>query len=287
MTLLRLQVFVFLAERLNITKVAQALHVSQPAISRQLRLLQEEYNLTLFHRNGRGLELTADGKTFLKKVESIIAQVDRLKKNNSGEGSAERSKLLTIIGTDGPCTMFLPAIVAKFKKRHPEVQIDLHADTIARVENMIVKGDAEIGVTTSRPRSRRVACEPYMTQKLVFIVSVRHPMARKGSMTLADLATVPLLIHGAAGRVSTTEFLLNILSERGNKFNIALRCDTPDAIRNAVRARMGVGIMLAYPVSSQRELFSPAASGGAQRCRARRRSLAPSQLRCQAGSGTY
>jgi len=243
MTLLRLQVFVSLAEQPNITKVAQALHVSQPAISRQLRLLQEEYNLTLFHRNGRGLELTADGKTFLKKVESITAQVERLKKNHSGEVGAERSKLLTIIGTHGPCTMFLPAIVAKFRKRHPEVQIDLRADTIARVEDMIVKGEAEIGVTTSRPRSRSVAYEPYMTHKLVFIVSVRHPMARKGSMTVADLATVPLLIHAGAGLVSTTEYLLKKLSERGNKFNIALRCDTPDAIRNAVRARMGVGIM--------------------------------------------
>jgi len=169
MTLRRLQLFVAAAKGLTLTKVSHALHVSQPAISRQLRLLQEEYNLTLFHRNGRGLELTADGKTFLKKIESIIAQVEQLKKNHSGEVGAERSKLLTIIGTHGPCAMFLPAIVAKFRKRHPEVQIELRADTIARVEDMIVKGEAEIGVTTSRPRSRRVACEPYMTQKLVFI----------------------------------------------------------------------------------------------------------------------
>ena len=243
MTLLRLQVFVSLAEQLNITKVSQALHVSQPAISRQLRLLQEEFEVILFRRNGRGLELTADGKAFLRKVESITAQIERLKKTRSGAVGAERSKLLTIIGTHGPCAMFLPAIVAKFKKRHPEVHIDLRADTIARVEDMIVKGEAEIGVTTSRPHSRRVACEPYMTQKLVFIVPARHPMARKGSITLADLATVPLVIRAGDGLVSTTESLLKKLGEGGTKFNIALRCDTPDAIRNAVRARMGVGVM--------------------------------------------
>lgn len=71
----RLQLFVALAEQPNITKIAQALRVSQPALSRQMRLLQEEIDVILFRRNGRGLELTPDGKTFFRKVESITAQI--------------------------------------------------------------------------------------------------------------------------------------------------------------------------------------------------------------------
>lgn len=246
----RLQLFVALAEQPNITKIAQALRVSQPALSRQMKLLQEEIDVILFRRNGRGLELTPDGKTFFKKVESITAQIEELKKKPSGELAAVRSKHLTIVGTHAPCAILLPAVIAKYKQRHPEAQIDLRADIIARIEEMILEGEAELAVTTSRPFSQRIACESYMTQELVLIVSARHPIARKRFTTVADLETVPLIIRGGNGLVSTTETLLKKLGASGHTFKIALRCDSPDAIRTSVRRGMGVGIMYRDQVKS-------------------------------------
>jgi DNA-binding transcriptional LysR family regulator len=114
----------------NVSRASRALHISQPAVSKQIMLLEKEYNAKLFTRGGRGVELTERGKVFLRDVRRLIKQYEKLKEKFGAITSESSVQALTVGGSYSPSVSFLPSLLAGFEKSHPNVRLNLRTDNI-------------------------------------------------------------------------------------------------------------------------------------------------------------
>ncbi len=245
MTLQQLRTFAAVARHLNLRKAAAELHISQPSVSARLRLLEEEFGKKFYTKSGRGIELTEKGRLFLKDAEAALLQVDRLREKfvDNRFGETETGSL-AVGGTYGPSAILLPSVLAVFKRKHPKVQINLLTASGRNIETKVVEGDVDIAVVSSVDPPPRFNSEPYGTMKSVAFVASDHPIAKKKELSLNDLRKTPLIIRGGRpGIRSITEIVLDQLSDLGFKPNIAMRCDSSDALKMAVKKKLGVGIL--------------------------------------------
>jgi DNA-binding transcriptional LysR family regulator len=244
MTLHQFQIFAAIAKYGNLTRASQEVRTSQPAMSHQMKQLQGFYGVKLYSRTARGIELTDEGRALLLGVRAVLEQVDRLKTIFSKPIQTQQVKVLKIAGTYAASVSLLPALIARFRKLHPRIEIDHKVASLSEIERVILRGDAEIGLSASSPKSSRLAVEAYRIERLVFLVANNHWLARKKVVSLQELQTVPLVIPGASNGPGAIEKQLRALEEaEGLKFNVALRCEAPQAAKEAIAKKVGLGII--------------------------------------------
>src|SRR3970040_1417586 len=137
MTLDRFKVFAAAARYRSVTRAAEELHITQPAVTKQLKALERDYNANLYRRNGRGIELTEAGQVFLGKVKTILRNYDSLTETSKSNGSAAKVETLTVGGSYSPSAVLLPSLLAHFKKSHPQVDLNLRTDNRRNIERLI------------------------------------------------------------------------------------------------------------------------------------------------------
>jgi DNA-binding transcriptional LysR family regulator len=235
--------FATVASHLNITKAAQELRMSQPSLSKLLKGLEENYKITLFTRTGKGIQLTDDGVDFLKHVEPILEQFQILEERFSKNSHSKRAAPLRVGGTYALSSSILPSLLAVFKRRHPEVEVVLRSNTGVILEQMILKGQLDLVLTSVLPRSPELTAEFCVPLKLVAFAAKGYPIADRKKLNVADLAKVPLIIRDGGNRHGMTESSLLELRSSGYRPNIVMRCESPEAIKTAVSKKLGVGIL--------------------------------------------
>ncbi|MBI4525093.1 MAG: LysR family transcriptional regulator [Deltaproteobacteria bacterium] len=244
MTYKQLLAFATVAKHFSVARAAAELGVSQPSISKHLRLLEEAHKAKLFYRgNGSGIDLTDTGQAVLHHVHAILSRLEKLEQRFNLGFSAARSGSLTVAGTYAPSAVLLPRVLASFKQHHPDVEVSLRTHFGKEIEEKVLQGKVDIAVVNRKPHSRRIAVEPYGAQRLVAFAAANDPIARKRKLTLHELAAAPLIIRGEKRVTSTTEEVLRQLRDHGLRLKIAMRCDSSEAVKAAVRERLGVGIL--------------------------------------------
>jgi DNA-binding transcriptional LysR family regulator len=243
MTIKQLRIFSATARYGNLTKASHELRISQPAVSKQLKLLEEEYRTKLFIRVGRGVELTDAGRAFLHNADAILTPLERLKKDLSFSQPISKNEPLAIGGSHGASAVFLPSVLGTFRKSHPDVSVILRTNRSRALENLLLKSRLEIALISQPPRSSFLKAEPYRRQKLVAFVPMKHPLAKKRQLSAPELFRYPLVLNGGGReRISTSEKFLTEIPG-GSKPNVVMRCESPLAVKTAVRNGMGVGIL--------------------------------------------
>jgi DNA-binding transcriptional LysR family regulator len=240
--------FAAVAKIQNISRAAAELHVTQASISHQLKRLQNEYKTKLYVKNGRGIVLTPTGLTFLKHVQTILNQVRELDHDFKVNRATEKSRSLTVGGTFAPSASLLPQALAPFKKSHPQIQLNLRTDNRMAIERMVLNSDVEIGVINQPARSPGLVSEPFRREKIAAFAPPNHPLTRKQKLSFRDLMGNPLIIRDAMGGVGSTERMLRQY-EPNLRPNIVLRCQSPDAVKTAVRKKMGIGLLFESTVA--------------------------------------
>jgi LysR family transcriptional regulator, transcriptional activator of the cysJI operon len=243
MTLRQFTAFATVANHLNITKAAQELRMSQPSLSKLLKGLEENYKITLFTRTGKGIELTNEGVEFLKHVEPILERVQILEERFSKRSKSKPATPLRVGGTYTLSSSILPSLLAVFKRRHPEVEVVLRSNTAVILEQMILKGQLDLVLTSILPRSPELTAEFCVPLKLVAFAAKGYPIPNKKQLNVADLEKVPLIIRDDGNRHGSTESSLLELRSSGYRLNIVMRCESPEAIKTAVSKKLGVGIL--------------------------------------------
>ncbi|HEY2988940.1 MAG TPA: LysR substrate-binding domain-containing protein, partial [Candidatus Binatia bacterium] len=119
------------------------------------------------------------------------------------------------------------------------------------IERLLLASEIEVGLVAGHPPSDLVVAEPYGKYKMVAIAPKNHPLAKKSAVTASELAGMPLVIRGDPSRKSTTENLLTGGLVQGLKLNIAIRCESPEAVKIAVREGMGIGILYEDAVKAE------------------------------------
>lgn len=252
MTLHQLKIFSSIAKFLNVTKASAELHISQPSVSQQVKLLQEEYGAKLYRKIGRGIQLTDEGRVFLKEIEPILIQVDLLKKKF---GISLKQGSLTIGGSHSPSASFLPLLVSVFNETHPDTRLVFRTHNSDVLERMVADSEVEIAVVTNRSDSPYLLYEPCREEELVFFASPEHALAKQKSLTLPELANAPLVVF-KKGRLRAFEAVLHQIEKRGLTWNAVMYCESSDALKAAVKAKMGLGIIyrdLVQPGINRRE----------------------------------
>src|SRR5262250_1045696 len=153
MTFRQFVAFAEVAKQLNITKAAQALRMSQPSLSKHLKSLEEDYKIKLFTRYAKGIKLTDEGQEFIRDIEPILAQLQKVNQRYLNGVAEKKHERLKIGGTYGPSSRILPFLLSVFKKKFPHVDVVLRSNSNAIIHNSIITGELEIAVTSRKPSS--------------------------------------------------------------------------------------------------------------------------------------
>jgi len=239
----QLHTFLAVAKYLSLHEVSSELHLTQSGISKQLAVLQRDIGTRLYKRNGKGIELTEAGRLLLIKITPAVKQLEDVLETFRRKLPQEKEPVVvSLAGAFSIAANVLPSIIARFEKTHPGVTVNCHTGTSQQIEQLISEGRAEIGVNTYRPLSADIACEPFRVQSLVFFVNSSHPLATRRHITLLDVLACPLVIRSMMGGPTWTHDILEQLSERGFKYKVALECNGPLQVKEAVARNIGVGL---------------------------------------------
>lgn len=242
MTLHQLRIFATAAKHLSVTKAGRELHISQPSTSQQLQLLQEECGVRLYKRIVGGIKLTREGRLFLSEAEPILLQVEKLKRKFSLNLRESEARSLTVGGSHGPSASFLPRLASIFRETHPNARLILRTDNSLVMEQLVQNSDVEVAVITNPSASPWLIYQPCRQEELVFFGSSKHPWAKRQWLSPAELAHIPLVVF-KKGKIGGVAKILNQIEERGFHLTIVMQCETAEAVKAAVKTRMGLGIL--------------------------------------------
>jgi LysR family carnitine catabolism transcriptional activator len=243
MLLEHLRSFYAVANHLGLREASSELHLTQSAVSKRLKSLQDALGVKLYTRNSTGIELTEAGRLALNKIAIILKQVDDLRETFRRKLPPEQQPVVfTVAGAFSLGAEFLPALIARFEKTHAGVTVNCHTGSSEQVQQMIREGRAEIGLSTYPPLTADTVSEPFRVQTLVFFVSARHPLASRRRLTLSDVLAYPLVTRGMMGGPTWIQDILRQLSEQGFKLKVALECNGPLQVKEAVARNIGVGL---------------------------------------------
>jgi DNA-binding transcriptional LysR family regulator len=240
MTLQQLRMFSAIARNRSVTNAAQELRISQPAMTRQMNMLQEEFG-ALYRRTPQGIRLTTQGRFFLRQIDDLLTQSDGitarfgLQKRSGGRG------VLTIGGSNGPIASFLPTLASRFRATHPDVEVSLRLDSSRVLETMVESGEIEIAVVTANSNLPGVFYERCRREELVFFAS-RNAGLPQAELSLTELARVPLVLF-KRGRAGATAKFFKQMQKAGIRPNVAVSAESVEAVKNAVCEGAGLGML--------------------------------------------
>jgi len=227
---------------LNVSVAAEALHTSQPGISKQIRSLEDELGIEIFVRHGKRMAaVTEPGKAVLAIAERILAEAANLKR--AGEEFAnEKLGTLTVATTHTQARYALPKAVAAFKKRYPKVRLVLHQGNPTQICEAVVAGEADLAIATESiaeyPELVSLPC--YQWNRCV-VVPPAHPLLKAKPLTLEAIAQYPVVTYdfAFAGRSQINK----AFEKRGLAPNVVLTALDSDVIKTYVELGLGIGIL--------------------------------------------
>jgi LysR family cys regulon transcriptional activator len=238
---------------LNISAAAESLYTSQPGISKQLRLLEEELGVELFSRNGKHLtEITPVGRQIIVKAEKILQEVNNIQ-ILAEEYRDDRRGNLSIATTHTQARYALPPVVKMFRERYPAVTLQVHQGSPAQIAELVQSGEADFAIATeSMELFEDLVMMPCYIWRRCVLVPEGHPLTMVDHLTLYDVALYPLVtyVFGFTGRSQLDE----AFRAAQLKPQVVFTATDADVIKTYVRLGMGVGILacMAYdPCSDQ------------------------------------
>ena len=237
----------------NLTEVAAALHTSQPGVSRQVRELEEELGVELFERAGkRLLGLTSAGKALLPIVERVLLDADSLRRAGQELQGREEGRL-SIAATHSQARYALPHVVRDFRQRWPRVSLHLHQGSPKQVAEMLLSGEADIGIATEALASYdQLVTLPCYRWSHSIVLPPGHPLIERGNaITLHDLAAYPIITYeqGYTGR----SHIDAAFAAAGLQPDVVLTAMDADVIKTYVELEMGVGIVASIAIDEERD----------------------------------
>ena len=233
MTLHQLRIFGAVAKHLNVTRAAREVRISQPTVSKQLRLLQDEFRVKFYLRVGQGIKLTEEGRQFWFAVRPILKGIDQLGETFSG--APKETKFLIVGGTQSPSSSLIPEALQAFKLTHPDIQPILCTGDSPTLERMVLNLEVELALITKPSHNPRIAAQPFCSEPIVAVVSAKHPLARKKKLNQEELANAPFIVR-------TGGTIAKRLAEIGIKLNPVIMCSSSEAVKSAVQSAVGIGL---------------------------------------------
>jgi LysR family transcriptional regulator, low CO2-responsive transcriptional regulator len=238
-TFRQLRVFSEVARQLSFSKAAQALFLTPPAVTMQVKELEGHVGLPLFERNGRSIALTTAGEYMLVYARKMLSTL-----KDAEDVAARLQKLETgrlTIGMVSTAKYFLPRLLARFQKEHEGIEIRLAVGNREQLVNMLHANEVDVAIMGRPPKELATRAEPFAAHPHVFVSSTDHPLCALGHPTALALASYPFISResGSGTRAAMEEFL----SKAGVTPRIQMEMSSNETIKQAVMAGMGLSFL--------------------------------------------
>jgi len=240
----RLHVFFSVARLLSFTKAAESLHMTQPAVTFQVRQLEEHFNTRLFDRTHNRISLTEAGTKVYEYAERIFQLYNELE-NSVRELTGEISGILILGASTTIAEYMLPALLGDFKAKYPDVNLRLKVSNTDGIVSMVEHNIIDLGVVEAPVSNKNLAVDVCRTDRLVAIVPPNHALgATDGPIKLEQIIEYPYICREEGS--GTREVILDYLKGAGiepSALNIIMELGSLEALKGAVEAGIGISIV--------------------------------------------
>lgn len=248
----RLQVFHTVARLLSFTKAAETLHMTQPAVTFQVRQLEEYFNTRLFDRTHNRISLTEAGERVYEYADRIFDLYNDME-NSVREMTGEIRGALTIGASTTIAEYMLPSLLGDFGTRYPEVTIHLRVSNSEGIVSMVENNTIDLGVVEAPVGNKNLVVEVCRQDQLVAIVPPNHELGERESVGIDDLLQFPFICREEGS--GTREVINEYLNQHCNShLNISMELGSPEAVKGAVEAGMGVSVVSRATIQKELKL---------------------------------
>jgi len=237
-----LRYFQAVARELHFGRAAARLYVAQPALSRQVKQLEEEVGTPLLRRTQRTVELLPAGRVFLERVDLILEEIERAALDARRTSAGEFGKLA--IGFIHSSTYgLLPSILERFRQLFPDVQLDLHEMTIVEQHVALASGAIDVGLLRPQPGPGGLDFEVILEDRFFVVVHSKHPLASRKSVSLKALAGEPVVAFPHSGYTLFNSRMMAMCAEAGFAPKIVQYAEQIHTVVGLVGAGIGIAIV--------------------------------------------
>ncbi len=247
----QLAAFCAVVERKSFSQAAERLGVTQPAVSMQIRSLEERVGQRLLDRSGRRVEPTEAGLRLYRGAQKLLALEEQLLEEVAGDEDGELRGELAIGAATGPGATVVPVLLCEFQRENPGVRVELTISDTQSVIEAVARRELELGVVGATPRHRSVAYEPFFKDEVVLVCPPRHRFAGK-TIAVDDLRHEQLvLMQEGAGVRQVIEDELRNAGKRLRDLDVKLELGLQESVKSAVEAGYGVTFISRSAVESE------------------------------------
>jgi len=250
----RLQVFHSVARHLSFTKAAEALHMTQPAVTFQVRQLEEQFNTRLFDRTHNRISLTEAGDRvyhYAKQIFELYSRMEGEVRELTGGVSG-----VVIVGASTTIAEYmLPSLLGAFKRKFPDVVIRLQVSNTEGIVAMVEDNAIDLGVVEGSVPNKSLAAEVFRIDKLVAVLPPEHVLAGSNSVPVADVLKYPFISReeGSGTREVTFDYLRGAGLEPAD-LTLVMELGSPESIKGAIEAGMGISILSRSTIAKELRL---------------------------------
>lgn len=243
MDLRHLLTFCAVVDRGSFSAAADELGISQPAVSAQIRSLEQRVGERLLDRHGRGASLTEAGRvleTYARRMIALEEELDR----ELGETSERVSGQLVIGSSTGPGEVLLPPVLGDFRRRHPEVGVSLIVSDTRTICQQVIDGELELGIVGSDRPQRGLVVTPFIRDELIVIAPPDHPLARETAIDLAAFLEYPVILQQRGSGVrDVLEQAIRAAGLRPSDLTVEMEIGLQQSVKAAVMGGYGITVI--------------------------------------------
>jgi DNA-binding transcriptional LysR family regulator len=251
----RLKIFHTVARLLNFTKAADELHMTQPAVTFQIRQLEEQFNTRLFDRTHNKVSLTEVGKRVFTYAERILKLYEDMTLSVT-EMTGDVSGAVSLGASTTIAEYVLPLLIGEFKKKFPEVMISLHESNTEEIVTMVENNSIDLGFVEGQINNKNLLAHECKMDQLVVIMPNDHPLCEMQQLHVDDFVAYPFISreHGSGTQETIRQYVEQ--NGDGELLNICFELSSPVAIKGAVEAGMGISIVSRATIIKELKLGS-------------------------------
>lgn len=248
MDIRRLEIFCAVVDQGSFTRAADAVFISQPSVSENIRILEQQLGEKLVDRLGRQAHPTHAGKILYKYARKMI-QIQNDAKQAISSYQGNLTGLMSVGASTVPGAYLLPGLLQSFKQQYPQAQLQLLISGSSRIVDDVLNGTLELGLVGSKPKDQRLGYEEVCRDELQLVVHPQHPFASRGIIDPEELLDAPFVMreHGSGTRTEMSAALKETDVDPG-QLRVVADVGSNEAVREAVKSGIGVSILSALAV---------------------------------------
>jgi DNA-binding transcriptional LysR family regulator len=245
--------FCSIVELKSFSLAAEKLGLTQPTISLQIKALENDFGVSLLHRESHHILPTEEGKILYNSALKMLAQYEKARQEiTSKQGNFKGS--LTIGASSGPAENPVPLLMGNFKQQHPNAAISLQVGDSSEIIDKVFTQAIELGFVGTRRRDGNLVFEPFLDDKLVLVTSKDHDLAKQKKLSFEELREIPLILQQpGSGATINLQQALNSAGLKMRDLNVLMELGLQDSVKTAVLAGYGATIISSLGIKKEIE----------------------------------